>query len=744
MKFHPPRLFWLGQLMNAFKAHRVFARGSLRLRYLPCALLAVAESLLQCWTLLALASLPTLILTLSGQGRQALLVGCGNLGFSVFMLGTLMALLVVWHAQVILDMATPVAQPRRSQQYARQVVPPLLATIASFALPLLARYSAKLNLEPVLGFGQSLEFHASPGFLLLTCWQLAGPMMALVVPAMIFNGTKWELQPREIVPLGLVVGVYALTFIFTDTGSVLTRFLILNGAIMLVYWFFPYSYLRANSVRQKRLFGSALVGVCYALFLVCLAVRIAVAPVERAPWWGVMDVCLISVFAWISAGFLFDFLTWLFKKNRCCARNPLLVRAVRWVIVLGVVLRLLTGSFNDSRIPSIAYDTRQPHQTLVSYLDDWLNARQEQAHTDHPYPVFIVTAEGGGIRAAYWTATVLSALQDQKPEFSKHILALSGVSGGSVGTSLFAAAVAPATATNVSAVRDTNTFTTHARRIAGSDLLSAPLTAMLLAEPIHRLTRTLNDADRALALEKSFASVWRQEMHNDHFGEPFAKLATSQMLLLPNSTSASSGERLVITPLDDQGAFAPAQVLDGRSLSLATATFLSARFPGVSPVGVTKDQHGKRLRIVDGGFADNSGAVTANDVLKELISALQRTGFRARFIPVVIAIKNGEVTSGADSEDTFRSLTVGALFDPVITMDTVRATTSKRFEDELRTRIAAENGIYLSGMRLLHRDADLPLGWMLAPTTATIIDQRLIELAANPSSDFQRVCKLLQ
>ena len=49
-------------------------RFFVRLRYLPCALLALGEAFLHCWMLLLFAFLAPLLLALSGQGRQALLV----------------------------------------------------------------------------------------------------------------------------------------------------------------------------------------------------------------------------------------------------------------------------------------------------------------------------------------------------------------------------------------------------------------------------------------------------------------------------------------------------------------------------------------------------------------------------------------------------------------------------------------------------------------------------------------------
>jgi hypothetical protein len=73
-------------------------------------------------------------------------------------------------------------------------------------------------------------------------------------------------------------------------------------------------------------------------------------------------------------------------------------------------------------------------------FEDWLRSRQDltyYAEKHQRYPVFIVAARGGGIYAASQEAIFLSRMQDQCANFSQHIFAISGVSGGSVGAALF-------------------------------------------------------------------------------------------------------------------------------------------------------------------------------------------------------------------------------------------------------------------------------------------------------------------
>jgi hypothetical protein len=76
---------------------------------------------------------------------------------------------------------------------------------------------------------------------------------------------------------------------------------------------------------------------------------------------------------------------------------------------------------------------------------DQAKAAYAKAHGDGPVPMLIVATAGGGIRAAYWTATILERLEkDLETEggVRPYLFAISGVSGGSVGAAAFEAALA--------------------------------------------------------------------------------------------------------------------------------------------------------------------------------------------------------------------------------------------------------------------------------------------------------------
>jgi hypothetical protein len=68
-------------------------------------------------------------------------------------------------------------------------------------------------------------------------------------------------------------------------------------------------------------------------------------------------------------------------------------------------------------------------------------AAYDRVHGEGPVPMLVA---GGGIRAAYWTATVLEQLEMElkgQGGVRPYLFAISGVSGGSVGAAAFEAAL---------------------------------------------------------------------------------------------------------------------------------------------------------------------------------------------------------------------------------------------------------------------------------------------------------------
>ncbi|MEH2233462.1 MAG: hypothetical protein V7K71_28130 [Nostoc sp.] len=92
-------------------------------------------------------------------------------------------------------------------------------------------------------------------------------------------------------------------------------------------------------------------------------------------------------------------------------------------------------------------ESPSPHTLLTldeSFLK-WKEVRKNEIlafeKAGKRYPIYIVSAQGGGIFAAYHAASTLSRLQDLCPAFANHVFAISGVSGGSLGAAVFSSLI---------------------------------------------------------------------------------------------------------------------------------------------------------------------------------------------------------------------------------------------------------------------------------------------------------------
>jgi hypothetical protein len=167
-----------------------------------------------------------------------------------------------------------------------------------------------------------------------------------------------------------------------------------------------------------------------------LCVAFAVWPLTLPPVVGSIAVVAVS-FALLAA--LFAELQRLSELSVPPLGMTMLgLRRVPVFTLLAITL-LASALLPDGGYHQIRTTDAMPRRVqLSSVWDQWREANCVDTATA-PVPLVIMIAEGGGIRAAYWTASVLTSLEDQ-PATScpsstslSHVFGISGISGGSVG-----------------------------------------------------------------------------------------------------------------------------------------------------------------------------------------------------------------------------------------------------------------------------------------------------------------------
>jgi hypothetical protein len=370
-------------------------------------------------------------------------------------------------------------------------------------------------------------------------------------------------------------------------------------------------------------------------------INILTSVFQQAPAFlvGSVATLLASIAFWICLGFL---AVWAFKRFRWQNGREIAV----FVFASFILWRLFTEPFNVRDIRFLTNDRGADKHvelpTLQEQANRWLNERKSKIESSTTYPVFIINADGGGIRAAYWTASLLSALQDRDEEFSDHIFAISSVSGGSLGAAVFAAIAAETRASGTGPCQKlaisligkprSSSWQECTYYILHRDFLAPALASMLVPDLLRTILPLGFLPDRAQSLEQGIETAWYWPNGSRLFSDSFTSLwSGGSGLHVPslflNSTDAQTGKRLVLSNvrLDNKSDRIDLQAMLGdRQLRLSTGVLLSARFPVISPAGQLPDESGAHTGsplIVDGGYADNSGTVTAREAVDALVAA---------------------------------------------------------------------------------------------------------------------------
>ena len=461
--------------------------------------------------------------------------------------------------------------------------------------------------------------------------------------------------------------------------------------------------------------------------------------VTAAPAFGALTILFFALGVWVFLGTILVFLTRRF-------RIPF--------ITIGMALVLVFSLFNDN------HQIRTLDQSIVDVAgvpdirehvrrwDDFHASANTRLH-DQSSPIFLIAAEGGGVRAAYWTSLVLSILQDtiyQQSEnnvrFSDHIYAISGASGGSIGAGVFTALVAEELDRNESYRMSGNSYVKYTQQILDRDFLSPVFSKFVVSDAVQRLIPVpLPALDRGAALEVTFENAWASQFdNNNRFADSFASLWSDHQYRVPslivNATHVESGRRMLTTNLPIKNTFADA--LDLRfemenEMRLSTALHNGARFPYVNPAGTIRNHNqwlGRiRGRVVDGGYFDNSGAASLKEVYDKLV--LENLKYRVH----VIWISNSPLETAPDDtslvEPTFFKRGIYEFLSPPTTILNTRDARARQAVDNLASAVGEDRVFKFSLCKRMpgsnSRKAALPLSWDLSEQAMNDMTRQLSE-----------------
>jgi len=397
-------------------------------------------------------------------------------------------------------------------------------------------------------------------------------------------------------------------------------------------------------------------------------------------------------------------------------------------------------------------------------LDQALDRWQAQAPRlpDGRSNLVVVATAGGGLRAGFWTATVLGAIQDRTRTFDKQLFAVSGVSGGSLGAAVFVTLVSgqvslsdrPANCD--AAGRRMGRVECDGQAVLSQDFLAPPVAALLFPDLIQRFL-PLGFPDRARALEQSWEQAWRRAgFVEGHWADRgFRTLWSGERhvpALLLNGTHVETGKRVIASNLDiaaDAKVFRDvfdlySLIPPGSEIRTSTAAHTSARFTYVSPAATLADG----THLVDGGYFENFGAVTAREVVK---AAVDRFGGKIR--PVAILISNdpglGErdlpLSEAQPPRAVKRQTWAGEVLSPLRALLHTRDARGLLAASELRAIAEQSGGDYFQFRLCREPGQDDPaLGWVLSRESEDQMRKQLFSDACGNAEQMRSLVESLR
>jgi hypothetical protein len=231
---------------------------------------------------------------------------------------------------------------------------------------------------------------------------------------------------------------------------------------------------------------------------------------------------------------------------------------------------------------------------------------------------------------------------------ARHLFAISGVSGGSVGALAYVAASADGAPPDLTPTG-----------VLAHDFLAPAVAALAFVDGPSSVLPDLHQGDRGYALERAW------EVASDGIlARPFLSFFPSREALgegtpwrpalLLNATHQSTGRRVITSHLQvEQRVFLDsfdALALVGADMPASTAGHNSARFTYVSPAGklvpprpVDGDWRDFG-HLLDGGYFENFGAITALQLLREARDAIGRDKVQ----PIILQISSDPSLSRRD------------------------------------------------------------------------------------------------
>jgi hypothetical protein len=326
------------------------------------------------------------------------------------------------------------------------------------------------------------------------------------------------------------------------------------------------------------------------------------------------------------------------------------INFVFFLIVISIIVTVVSDNpFHD--VQQIPATTVRKVNTLEQYFHDWIIHRSNEidtTDTTKEYPVFLVNTYGGGIRAAAFTSMTLTYLDSlmmhedtvARLPFEHYIFSISGASGGTIGAAVQCAYYAKN-------LKDTTKYNfKEVDSFYRQDFLTPILACLLGRDVWASISATHWWKDRSAIQENIWATkayatyhINLQDAYDTYWDHTINNPVKYEVpLLFANTLNVDDGLKGICAPVVLKDTDFPATRFirnewdSGKTVSLITGAFLSARFPFISPSGKLIGPGSKPggQHYIDGGGKDNSGAGTSASIFLNIVRNIHRASVEGK------------------------------------------------------------------------------------------------------------------
>ena len=388
-------------------------------------------------------------------------------------------------------------------------------------------------------------------------------------------------------------------------------------------------------------------------------------------------------------------------------RNPVFYFAfiyilpVFWValFVFSIVTSMIGNNLHELD-PMVTQKEEINHQVFVQEIEEYFTEKDT---------VYFIASSGGGLRANTWTQLLLEQLAAMPANDSSTVfestIALSGVSGGALGSAFYTALYHPESHSQITAEKRDSIINRVGRLNALSLDVAWTFGADFIRElipgnvpPPDRAKQSMLEYEKIIAednlmsttdFQSYWASVFRQRRKKNSF----------MPALILNSSSYNQKRGIAFSVRTDEqfdryfpDAINILRLRNGKSLSYLHAISPSNRFPVFSPGA---DIPGKGI-FLDGGYFENSGMMSIWDLYSRL--NIELPDFFSQKTVVFLQINNGKTSYAEELISPFQdsiTIEVKDMGELSSILQTVLSTTmvSEYFQERLTQN---ENIVYTS------------------------------------------------